>query len=152
MSNAAISIEHLESKIGEGFSNLVPPDEQNIVEHDCPECRAVRRVFRNEDWRKLSTRKIEWAYDKLPLFTPSAFQYFLPVFLLYSLRDPLSDVCQYTVYALAQQKKDDAWWQQKIENFTPEQKSICHLFLRWIYPNPEFSYDSRTIERALERW
>ena len=158
MDDSAIPIESLRAneslraKIDVAFADVEPPDAEDLIALDCPECRAVRRVFRNEDRHEIKPRKIEWGYDKLPLFTPRAFQYFLPAFMLYSLENPSSDVCQYTIYGLALHEADDEWWQERINRFTKEQIAACNLFLKWIYPHPDYAYDSKMIERALERW
>ena len=90
-----LSIENLRPIIEEAFANVEPPDPENVIQHDCPECRAVRRVFRHEQWRSIKPNKVDWGHDKLSLFTPQAFQYFLPAFMLYSVGDPSSIVCNF---------------------------------------------------------
>ena len=74
--------DNLKRQILESFANTEPPTTEILVEHSCSECRAIRRVFRDENWQTIMPRKIKWAYDKLPLFTPEAHCYFLPAFLL----------------------------------------------------------------------
>jgi len=146
-----ISLENLRSDIEAAFANVEPPDPDNVIEHDCPECRAVRRVFRHEQWRSIKPNKVEWGHDKLPLFTPQAFQYFLPAFMLYSVGDPSSIVCQLLVYILLHGERDD-WWQKRLDKFTPNQKAACRFFLRWIQFRPECNSDPEDIERAVAQW
>ena len=152
MSNSDISIENLRTSIEEAFTNVEPPDSDKVIEHDCPECRAVRRVFRHELWRSLKSEKIDWGHDKLPLFTPHAFQYFLPAFMLYSLDDPSSTVCELLVYSLIVPKENDDWWQKRLDKFTRNQKAACGLFLRWIQHQPKYASDSDDIEEAMAQW
>src|SRR2546430_7895199 len=142
MSDSEVSIDKLRTAIEEAFSHVEPPDSANIIEHDCPECRAVRRVFRNENWRSMKLEKVEWGHDKLPLFTPHAFQYFLPAFMLYSVDEPSDIVCELLVCTLSLKKADDEWWQKGIDKFTPDQKAACNLFLRWIQLRPEYASES----------
>lgn len=152
MQNSELSVENLQSKIEAAFSDIEPPSPKNIIEHECQECRDVEQTFRNQNWRNIELKKVEWAYDKLPLFTPEAFQYFLPAFMIYSLRKPESDVCEFLVYALASKKVSVEWWQERLDKFTEAQKSVCSLFLRWLLPNREYTYDAKDIKRALETW
>ena len=151
MSHPDLSIENLRTSIEEAFANVEPPDPENVIQHDCPECRAVRRVFRHEQWRSIKPNKVEWGHDKLPLFTPQAFQYFLPAFMLYSVADPSSIVCQLVVDILLHEERDD-WWQKRLDKFTPNQKAACRLFLHWIQFRPESASDPEDIERAVAQW
>ena len=152
MSDPDLSIENLRISIEEAFTSVKPPDPDNIIEHDCPECRAVRRVFRNEHWHSLKPEKIDWGHDKLPLFTPHAFQHFLPAFMLYSLGEPSDIVCELLVYSLIFRKENDDWWQKRLDRFTPNQKAACRLFLRWVQLQPKYASDSDDIEHAVEHW
>jgi hypothetical protein len=151
MSDLDISIENLRTNIETAFTDADSPDPDNIIEHDCPECRAVRRVFQKEHWRSLKAEKIDWGHDKLPLFTPHAFHYFLPAFMLYCLDDPSDIVCELLVYSLIFHEEKD-WWQKRVDKFTPNQKAACSLFLRWVQLQPEYASDSEDIERAVAQW
>jgi hypothetical protein len=152
MRNSELSVEKLQAEIEAAFSDVAPPATDNIIEHDCEECRSVERTFRNKDWRRLEREKVKSAYDKLPLFTPEAFIYFLPAFMIYSLPEPESEVCEFLVYALADKKVSVEWWQERLDKFTEAQKAACNLFLRWLLPNPEYAYDADDMKRALETW
>jgi hypothetical protein len=145
-------IENLRTGIEEAFSNADPPDSDNVIEHDCPECRAVRRVFRHQPWRKLKPEKIEWGHDKMSLFTPHAFQYFLPAFMLYALDEPSSIVCELLVNSLIVPKETEDW-RKRLDEFTWSQKAACRIFLRWVQRQPGFASESDDIEKAIaERW
>jgi hypothetical protein len=152
MQNSELSVENLQAKIEAAFSDVKPPLSENIIEHECQECRDVERTFRNQNWRNIEPKKVEWAYDKLPLFTPEAFHYFLPAFMLYSTQEPNSEVCEFVVFALASKKASEEWWQERLDKFTTVQKAACNLFLRWLLPNPEYVCDSKDMEKALKTW
>jgi hypothetical protein len=147
-----LSIENLRTCIEEAFTSVEPPDPKNIIEHDCPECRAVRRVFRHEDWCGVKAEKVDWGHDKLSLFTPHAFQHFLPAFMLYSLDEPSDIVCELLIYSLISHEEKDEWWQKRLHEFTPKQKAACRLFLRWIQLQPKYASDSEAIEHAVAQW
>lgn len=153
MQNSELSVENLQSKIEAAFSDVEQPLPENIIEHDCQECRGVERNFRNQNWRNIEPEKIESAYDKLPLFTPEAHQYFLPAFMLYSLHERQSEVCEFVFYNLATGKSQIEWWQKRLDKFTEAQKQACNLFLRWLQHQPDYdAEDFKAIERALEKW
>jgi hypothetical protein len=152
MSDPDISVENLRTCIEAAFTNVEPPKPDNVIEHDCPECRAVRRVFRYEHWRSLKAEKVDWGHDKLSLFTPHAFQYFLPAFMLYSLDEPSSIVCELLVYSLIAPKENNDWWQKRLDKFMPNQKAACGHFLRWIQLQPKYGSDSEDIESAVAQW
>ena len=152
MQNSELSVENLQSKIEAAFSDVQPPASDNIIEHECQECREVERTFRNQNWRNIEPKKIEWAYDKLPLFTPEAFLYFLPAFMIYSLREPESQVCEFLIYGLTRKKPTNEWWQERFSKLTEAQKSACSYILRWLLPNPEHIYIADDIRKSLEMW
>ena len=152
MQNSELSVENLQAKIEAAFSDVEPPSIGNIIAHDCQECREVERTFRNQNWRNIEPEKIEWAYDKLPLFTSEAFLYFLPAFMIYSLREPESEVCDFLIYGLTNKKPSDEWWQERYSKFSEAQKSVCNLILRWLSLNPEHIYKVEDIEKALKLW
>jgi len=96
-------IESLKSSVIQAFGEVESPAKENIVEHECEECCGVRKDFTELKWQKASNELLENNYDKIPLFSPTAFNYFLPAYLLYTLRnfdDDFSDVCDFTLYAL----------------------------------------------------
>ncbi len=152
MQDSELSVENLQFKIETAFSDVAPPASNNIIEHECQECRDVERNFRNQSWRNIEPEKIKWAYDKLPLFTPEAYIYFLPAFMLYSLREPESEVCEFLVYGLTNKKPTSEWWQERYSKFTEAQKSACNYILRWLLPNPEYIYSANDIEKSLKMW
>ncbi len=100
-------IDHLKSEIVKAFAEVEQPPKDNIALHECEECRGVRSDFAKVKWRETSSELLERNYDKIPLFSPAAFNYFLPAYLLYTLNnfdDELSDVCDFTLYALTPDK------------------------------------------------
>lgn len=154
------SIESLKTKIIEAFSDVQPPKPEHLVEHNCPECRAIRRVFKNEIWQDISPEKIEWAFDKLPLLSAEGHRYFLPAFLLHCINESSVDVCMFVLFDLTNVSEDKSqleWQRKRFDIFTKTQKDACSSFLKWIQTDLESkglnSEDNHLIERALEkRW
>lgn len=133
MSVSEEQLEILKQKVTSSFANVAYPKDE-IAPHDCDECRGVRKAFANQNWKTINSKILEENYDKLPLFSPEGFHYFLPAFLIYSLTDFNDNlVCEYTIYTLSPSKKDIKerlnFWQYRFEHFTLEQINLIYEFL-----------------------
>jgi hypothetical protein len=154
-------IESLRNTIIEAFCETQPPAKDDLVEHECEECRGVRKAFINIKWQNASDKLLEDNYDKIPLFTPLAFNYFLPAFLLYALGnadDEFSETSDFTLYALTPGKnwKDEngrisAYWIEKFRFFTDAQMNAVYRFLELAGRNPAYADQITSIERAFDR-
>jgi len=70
------------------FADVPYPGDDNIADHqDCLECDEVRAFFRGKSWRDLKFPELRDYSQSLPLFTPQAFHYFLPGYLLATMND-----------------------------------------------------------------
>ncbi len=155
-------IEHLKNEIIKAFSETERPAKDNIALHECEECRGVRKDFANIRWQEVSNKLLENNYDKIPLFSPTAFNYFLPAYLLYTLNDfdnEFSEVCEFTLYALTPDKnwKNEngdisSCWIEKFSSFTFVQMNSIYQFLALAKQNPIYRYsDASSIEKAFDR-
>jgi hypothetical protein len=154
-------IEQLKSEVIKVFAEVEQPAKGNIVLCECEECRGVRKDFTNIKWQKASDKLLEGNYDKIPLLSPEAFNYFLPAYLLYTLNNfdgMFSDVCEYTLYAVTPNKnwKDEngsvtSFWKEKFSLFTSAQMNVIYHFLESARQNPIYSNDVRSIEKAFDR-
>jgi hypothetical protein len=154
-------IELLGKRIIEAFGKVEQPVWENIALHECEECRGVRKDFVNVKWSKAGDELLEANYDKLPLFSPAAFQYFLPAYLLYTLKnfdDNFSEVCEFTLFALTPDKnwKEEngeisSYWIDKFAAFTVEQMACIYGVLELAGQNPIYQSQTTSIERAFDR-
>jgi hypothetical protein len=72
--------------IESAFADVPYPGDDRIADHqDCPECDDVRQHFHGASWRGHTAAELQQYQSALSLFTPQAFQYFLPAFMLASL-------------------------------------------------------------------
>ena len=146
-------IENLKNEIFKAFASKKQPANNNIALHECDECRSVREDFANVKWREASDELLQRNYDKIPLFTFQAFNYFLPAFLIYSLSnfDSPSTVGKFTVYALTPDKKwneDESsadYWIERFSLFTDEQMNVVYNFLELGKLNPIYEYEFNSI-------
>lgn len=154
-------IESLKKEIIEAFGKVGMPGWDNIALHECEECRGVQKSFINVKWQKAGDELLEANYDKIPLFSPAAFHYFLPAYLLYTLRnfdDEFSEVCEFTLYALTPGKswrgesgEISSYWIEKFRPFTERQMNAVYSFLELARQNPIYENQITSIERSFDR-
>ena len=153
--NAFLTLRNISNEIEQ-------PAKDNIALHQCEECRGVRKDFANVNWQEVSSELLENNYDKIPLFSPQAFNYFLPGYLLYTLNRfdyEYSEVCEFTLYAVTPDKvwkkengEISSYWIEKLRLFTFAQMNCIYQFLELARQNPIYKYtDMTSIERAFNR-
>ena len=81
------SLSSLQQTIGRVFASVGYPGDDNITRcpYDCTECRQIARFFQGKSCDQLAVEDLRRHHTALALFTPEAFQYFLPAFMLASL-------------------------------------------------------------------
>lgn len=135
----------LEDEVKEGFADVPHPGANGIVDSDDWESLNLQNTFAALDWKTLPSEVIAHNFDQLPLFSPVAFRFFLPAYLLFSLKaeDVNDPVCQHTIYTLTPSKVDDntrQFYLERLKLFTPQQIEVVHSFLNYFEQHPE-AYD-----------
>jgi hypothetical protein len=153
------SKEHLESlkqKIKVAFAD-VPYPKGVLAPHECDECREVRRTFLNKNWKTIEPKILEENFGIVPLFSPEAFRYFLPAYLIYSLEhfsEKYDTVCEFTIYGVSPSKEAIEtrldYLQQRFKNFTSEQMSCIYEFLNYVRNDENFESFSEEAKQAEE--
>jgi hypothetical protein len=77
----------LKQTIEEAFADVEYPGDQNITRcpYNCAECRRVAEFFKGRTWTGQNDEELRPQHVALTLFTPEAFHYFLPAFMLVSI-------------------------------------------------------------------
>jgi hypothetical protein len=77
----------LKQNIEVAFANVPYPGDNNITHcpYHCAECRRVAEYFKGKQWTGYPIEELRNNNVALSLFTPEAFQYFLPAFMLASI-------------------------------------------------------------------
>lgn len=125
--------------IEEPFSDVPYPGDDNITNHPgCLECEEIREYFRGKSWRDLESLDL-YPYQALSLFTPEAFHYFLPGYMLATLNanGPALDMVAYGVISLGgyRGQADASIEKHAISRlclFTKEQREVIAEYLRFI--------------------
>jgi hypothetical protein len=77
----------LKQIIEEAFAEVPYPGDNNITRcpYHCSECRRIAEYFKGKQWTGYEIEELRNNNVALSLFTPEAFQYFLPAFMLASV-------------------------------------------------------------------
>ena len=137
---------NISQEIEQAFSDLTKPDGKIFIEKEQDE--GEEKYFRDRTWRNHSIKDLRYHAVAMILFTPEAHRYFLPAFMLGSLRDPESaDVIpDHILYHFADYKTE--FWSQRVSILTAKQKGAVSRYLLHFhkYDRAHKSY----LESALE--
>jgi hypothetical protein len=77
----------LKQTIEEAFKDVPYPGDNNITRcpYHCAECRRIAEFFKGKTWQGHTIEELRGYHVALSLFTPEAFHYFLPAFMLVSM-------------------------------------------------------------------
>ena len=77
----------LKELIQEAFASVEYPGDENITRcpYNCSECRRIAEYFKGKAWTDQAGEELRQYHVALSLFTPEAFHYFLPAFMLASI-------------------------------------------------------------------
>ena len=141
---SAISIcvtpDEIRAAVWSAFSPVRRPPEAQIALHQCDECADLRATFRDLNWAKVPAATLEENFGKLPLFSPMAYAYFLPAWLLYAIDHPSTDaiVTEFLVYDLAPTGGEEEWHRERLRALTPAQVAACDAVLALLTAQPGF--------------
>lgn len=122
-----------------------------IVSHDCDECSRIRNDFAPHAWPKVPGDVLEYHCDSFPLFTPLAFRYYLPAFVLYALANPDSAVSRWVIEKLRDLGQPDEFWVSRAD-FNEAQKAAIRRVLHFVYESPAFQKYRPDSFDALILW
>jgi Family of unknown function (DUF6714) len=137
--------DELMRHIRAAFADAPPPADDNIVCHDCDECRALYNDVRGHAPSELSDSWVEKSFDQLPFFSDDAKRYYLPAFLRVGALKPDSLVAQFVLYALS-----DNFRMQPSGGYSQQQRQAIADYLSYIEQGvSEFEQDYLAKSRAL---
>lgn len=129
----ADDVAELVAFIRASFPDDSPPEE--LIEHLCDECLSLRKAFIGKTWSDISENTIVENYDKLPLFTPEAFAFYVPAFMTFVLREATKDdsVLEFLIYSLSPSgDNSESFLNLRKEKLNSAQrKAICN-FLHFV--------------------
>jgi hypothetical protein len=148
-------LEELRQRILATFPKADPPMPEKITSHPCEECAGVTEDFCGVSWWSADNTLIDENFDDLPLFTPEAYHYYLPAFLLRALDtfDPDNLVAQFCVYDLSpKETAEDPWFRRRLNQFTPDEVSVIATFLEYVRADERFAQYHEDAEVAIRHF
>jgi hypothetical protein len=123
--------------IESAFNHVGYPGDVNIIHCSCPICRHITEHFRGTKWQIHSLEGLRKHQLAICLFTPEAFQYFLPAFLTQTL-DSWSETClipflitkQFIPLRADESKERQEYHAKRAAGFTAAQRAAIVAYLR----------------------
>jgi hypothetical protein len=116
--------------IVKAFADVPKPEPQVVLVCQCAHCLSLRDEFLPYTWDNVPAECVDRQSTHLSLFTPPAFQYYLPTYLLRAIEDPKGDVCIFTAYRL--DDLDSEWGQERFARLSGDQLRSIVLTLRYV--------------------
>lgn len=123
----------LKQTIERAFADVSMPEDGNITHcpYHCSECGRIAAFFKGRSSGGLTLEEMRAQHVALSLFTPDAFHYFLPAFMLASLGsyekgDVIPDAIRFHFECSHEMKSHFAI---RLSKFTPEQREAIIEYL-----------------------
>lgn len=135
------------------------PHPSMITSHDCQECYEISEAFKGKNWKDVDQHILIFQRDALPLFTPEAWRYYLPAYMLFAIHDysEADTIPHNIVWGIEEPKdgKSDADLRIKIENYlTSDQYEVTQeereLFFDIAYSLQENPSTQAEIQKSQE--
>lgn len=127
-----------------------------LTAHQCVECYRLRDDFCGKKWWSIQDEVINANYDKLTLFTPPAYHYYLPAYLLNASKFFAGDnlVVEWTVLSLAPraEKPTGRFFRERRTFFSETQRAIVREFLKVVLEDSQMSDMHEIADRALNQF
>src|SRR6185503_3120619 len=128
-------VDEIKESIRTAFASTKRPAKRQIAEHRCEECKELTETFAPLKWDSIQAEIIESNFSQLSLFSPLAYHYFLPAYILRCLEelDPSNIVCEFTIYSLSPDLNTDVerdWYEVRRRKFTGPQAAVVSAFLK----------------------
>jgi hypothetical protein len=124
----------LKEKIAAAFAEVAQPGDDHITRcpYQCFECTAVAGFFKGKPWQDISVADARHYHGALNVFTPEAFQYYLPAFMFasidnYDKHDIIPDSIRYHLEFNLEHRE---YFNVRMSKFSPAQKRVITEFLR----------------------
>ena len=121
-------LSKFKNSIRSAFNDSIYPGDTHIA-HD--EMADLQAAFEKKDCRDIPVDVAETWCTSTTLFTPEAFRYFLPAFLLGSIHDNAVEIGSYLIFALIP-PKDPAQLAQFSETMAVFTEAQKHVIGDWV--------------------
>lgn len=151
-------VREIIAAVSRAFWNVPYPGDDRLLAEDCCDSHELERLQSqgwNSHWTNVPEEVIEWHADSLPFLSPEAFRFYLPAFIIYSLRtaESKAPVLPFLVYDLmntAEGKRQ--CHQRRVALLSPEQTSAVLVFLIYVRDELKDPMSSREAGIAIESY
>lgn len=136
--------------VAAAFADTPRPTNVELLHPDCHDDMDIRGLYPVARWQDADDTLIEYEYAALFFLSPGGFRFFLPTYMTWVLKHPLSDaaVVDSTIRALTPQPGDlEAFSLSKFTELNDEEQAAVVAFLDAMTVNHELE-----IADALEYW
>jgi hypothetical protein len=138
----------LADRIAAAFQTDSSPPER-IVVHRCDECERVSTDFAGRNWTELSQDVLAYHHDSIPLFSPEAFAYYLPAYLIFAAKDR-DRVGEMVLYSLGPTRGEWAAGRRSACKYSAEQVRLI-IEVAEMIAGDDATF-GRFLRRAREYW
>jgi hypothetical protein len=131
----------------QAFAAAPRPREDEIAPHDCYECRDVRNALAPYEFDSVPDEVLDSVGSAIPLLGGAALRYYLPAYLLRSMRKPPYVRLDAVVDYLATADTDERY----LEFSSAERAAVCS-FIEWFAGTGEAASWSEELARAKIAW
>ena len=139
------------------FATSRYPGDDNLVEdRSYWEAISLLEQFKGKDWREIPLEVLKRNRFSLSLFTPEAFRYYLPTFILASVLhsdevDTLPDSVFCSLTPPEQEGTEMDEFLKRVGSFSALQREAIREYIK-LYITIETSYSDPKRERAIKFW
>jgi hypothetical protein len=144
------------NRIRAEFAAVVRPEAAEIAPHLCGECEDVRQRLAPHAFDRVPDETTDYLSDSLPLLGPRGLHYYLPAYLLRTLRDPDWRGIDFLLYHLAPGEEDlrerAEYWRDRLSVFSVRQRDAVRAFISWFETTGIAQEFTDEIHRAHQIW
>jgi hypothetical protein len=132
--------DEIKGKIMETFAGVEYPGDDNLVYDNSGyhlECNEVKAIFRGKKWQELDLLTLRRNRDSVFFFTPEAYHFYLPSFLICILddhdeADAITDTVLYSLTTRGKSDEEKNFVLKRLALFTKEERDVITLFIKWL--------------------
>lgn len=146
-----IDLDAFVESVYAAFGDVEKPKKDDVIYHLCEDCEAIREVIGGIDSREVRDRDVQSFEVDIGALSPSAFHYYMPRLMEFTLRNP--DTLAFdNLLSILSPVEVNYFYKNRFELFSKNQREtvIEYLSIRRTYPESE--YEEELLERAEKIW
>ncbi|WP_170328939.1 DUF6714 family protein [Ruegeria arenilitoris] len=142
MPKVTTTTKALANQIIAAFDGLDPPADDELLHPECIDDVDILEFYGGVKWHEMTDQMIVYSYAAPTAFSPKAFQYYLPAYLIWTLRN--SDSPEYASESIllaldpgTSKEMLHEFRKSKFSQLTPTQTEAVLRFLYYFSDHPE---------------